>query len=192
MRGGQGAHIASLSPTPTTVLKGDPKWTPKGARDPLSAGSSLQRSQTEQSGQWSAACADVVSIRMLTLWVQKASPTRWLRSTCPAPTQHLLPIVNEPSGLSLAPPSVLPGKLYGSQRQGLCLYLCDHSSGLRSASTSMGSTCVQENTQRNRLLGKLEILHSYYFLSYFLQRVCFLFFKDFFLMWTIFSLYCIC
>ena len=35
-----------------------------------------------------------------------------------------VPIVNESSGLSLAPVSVLPAKLYGSQRQGLCLYLC--------------------------------------------------------------------
>ena len=68
------------------------KWTPEDAGGPQSAGSGLQRSQLEQAGstsQWDATCAEVVSICVLTLWVQRLpqqdgseAPALLPRSTC--------------------------------------------------------------------------------------------------------------
>ena len=76
--------------------------------------------------------------------------------------------------------------------------VCDHSSGLRSVSTSVDFTCVQENSQRNLLVGELERNFTLLLLSVsFLQRACFIFLKTF-LTWTIFTVftefvkYCFC
>ena len=130
----------------------------------------------------------------------KASPTRWLRSTCPAPTQHLpyLLLTSHLGFCWLPYLSYQPNCMVPKGRA--CVYTCMWPQFWAEVSQHFcGFHMCPRKYPKKSLGGRIrEKFYTLITFSFIFTKGMFYFFKDFFLTWTIFTVftefvkYCFC